>query len=190
MAVGRMTLSDATIAQILATMTEHLGRMTDPHYSKKLREDLLTLPDDVMAMNKKNQALLDSAEALRNEIKKKEDDANERIKQRENILTVREANMQALDARKKEAEAIEARNKAKEADIKAQIDSLTSISQQHLEKESAHIAKAKELDQRQKDLDAYRDTLSEKAKEIAAYEQDVNETATQMSGLVKSKLRK
>ena len=189
MTVGRSTISDAEIAKILATMVEHLGKMTDPNYTKKLREDLLTIPDEVKTQNAKNQEFISQAESLKDQIKKQQDDANEQLKQREIAVASRESAMEELNARKKEAEAIEARNKEKEIALKKEADRLDGISKGHQETTAKHAEIKKGFDKTKNDLDIYKESLASKFLELQTYENSLNETAQQMQGLVKSKIR-
>lgn len=190
MPVGRLTTTDADIAKTLATMVEHLGRMTDPSYGKKLRDDLLTLPDEVKAQQDAAQTLIGRANSLKAELQKQESDANEKLAQRERNVKMREAAVDQDKELKKEALAIKEANEAKAKELLAEKLRLEGISNGHKEIEKKHAEAKKTLDERANAIAEADKKLEEKRKEIAAYEKEVNETADQMTSLVRSKVRK
>jgi chromosome segregation ATPase len=188
--MNRLTMNDVQIAQILGRIADCADAVKDPEFRKRLREDVLTLPDEVKAAAEKAQNLIANGESLKANIKKLEDDSNSRIAQREQAIASRENEMKQLSSRKAEVEALEARNKVKEDELKKAQNKLdTSIAAQAEITAKNKIKEDSFFDERKK-LDLYKDSLDKREKEIAAYEQQINETAQQMSGLVKSKLRK
>jgi hypothetical protein len=188
--VSRLTLGDADIAKVLLTIAEHQERLVDPAYSKKLREDILTLPEELQKKMADANALLAKSEILKAEIKKQQDAANEQLAVRERAVKVREATMEALNERKKEAEEDEAKVKViKEENIK-EAARLAAIPETYKKIETGHLKTKAELDKRQTDLDQWQVRLDKREEEIFAYEQQINETAEQVQNVIKSKIRK
>ena len=190
MAVGRLTLEDAEIAKILATMTEHLGRMTDPKYAQKLREDLLTLPADVAAQMKSAQETITKGEQIKSELKAQQDAANEQIAERERIVKVREATVAEIDQRKKDAEVAENKLRAAIEDQKKLEIRLNAISQQHDTTTAKHQETLAEIAANRKKMVEESAALEAKRKEIQTYEAEISETANQVQGLLAKKIRK
>lgn len=190
MTAGRLTMNDAQIAQILLTIAEHQSRLADPAYSKKMREDLMKLPDDVAAQMAAAQSVIAQGNALKAELKKQEDEANDRLKQRENAVKVREAAVEQHKMLKSEAEAAEVRAKAVREENKAKEAQLLATSKQHESTTKKHQDTLKEIEASRAKLAVENTALEAKRKEIADYEREVNETASQMATLVKAKVRK
>lgn len=186
----RLTLNDVQIAQILGRIADCADAVKDPDFRKRLRADVLTLPEEVQAASDKAQAYIAQAVSLKAKIKDEEESALERLLQREKAVAVRETAMEALNSRKADAEAIENSNKTKETELKAQASLLASISAGHQKAQQENASRKKALDDLEAGLNARANSLDKRAEEISKYEQEINETAQQMSGLVKSKLRK
>lgn len=188
--VSRLTLGDADIAKVLLTIAEHQERLADPSYSKKLREDILTLPEELQKKIETATALVAKGDALKAEIKKQQDAANEQLAQREAAVKVREATMEQINTRKAEAEATEARAKTVKEENKKKEDQLALATAGHIAKDESHKKIADELFKRKSDLEIFESKLNTREKEIQAYETEINETAAQVSGLIKQKMRK
>lgn len=186
MTVGRLTLGDADIAKILLTIAEHQQRLADPSYAKKLREDIMTIPDEKKAQMDAADTLLVKAASMKAEIKKQQDEANEQLAQRERAVKVREATMEQLNERKKEVEILLERNKIERENLKKKEDELFAISAKHKDIENIHVRTKASLDKQKDDLDTYAASLTATAKELQVYEAEINETAAQMQGDRKS----
>lgn len=185
---NRLTINDAQVAQILATMTEHLGRMTDPNYSKQLRADLLTLPDEVQAMQAAAQETISQANALRADVYRCEVEANERVNQRERAVALREVTMEQINARIAEADSKETSNKKGMEELKKAADKLTADQQKHEVAKTEVENTRKKNEQRQAALDAFEKTLNEKAESNRVEKAKIKELGQQLHGVIGEKL--
>lgn len=188
--VSRLTLADADIAKVLLTIAEHQERLADPSYSKQLREDILTLPEELQQRVAAATALAAKGDALKAEIKKQQDEANAQLAERERIVKVREATVEQHKMLKAEAEAAEARAKAVKEENKKKEADLATISSSHAAIAAGFVKAKNELDKKAMDLSDWEKRLNIREAEIKAYETEINETAAQVSGLIKQKMRR
>ena len=77
-------------------------------YIQELTNATVAMPFEAEKRSKAAQELIDKADVFKSEIKKQQDAANEQLAQRERAVKVREATMEQLNERKKEAEEAEA----------------------------------------------------------------------------------